>query len=81
MSDPTTIDSSVYKRSFFGILNAQGQFWTPLAFESEAAAAACLAKFVAGNPKRFSAMLRTHKVVPVRIKLETIPAPSPLENE
>ncbi len=64
-----TIDSGDYKHTFFGILNKQGEFWTPLAFASSKEADAYLAKFVAGNPEKFGAMLGTHRAVPVRIHL------------
>jgi hypothetical protein len=64
-----TIDSEVYKHTFFGILNKEGGFWTPLAFASSKEAEAYLAKFIAGNPEKFASMLDTHRAVPVRIQL------------
>lgn len=64
-----TIDSEVYKHTFYGILNKEGQFWTPLAFASGKEADEYLRKFVAGNPAKFASMIETHRVVPVRIQL------------
>jgi hypothetical protein len=32
--DPARIDSADYTHAFYGILNRQGQFWTPVAFNS-----------------------------------------------
>ncbi|MDH7638977.1 hypothetical protein [Sphingomonas oryzagri] len=65
-------DSDDYKQDFFGILNAQGKFWTPLAFIDEQQARKWLEAFVAKNPERFGDMLTTHTIVPVRIQLSTI---------
>lgn len=64
-----TIDSSVYKHTFYGILNAQGQFWTPLPFHDESAARSHLARWAVGSHE---SMLETHKIVPVRIQLSAI---------
>lgn len=64
-----TIDSAVYHHTFYGILNKQGQFWTPLPFHDEAAARAHLAKWAIGKNQN---MLDTHKIVPVRIRLTAL---------
>jgi hypothetical protein len=66
MSEPVTSDSAEYEMTFFGILNAQGQFWTPMPFDSEAAAQARMDKFKGAH------LERTHKIVPVRIQLTVI---------
>ena len=63
-----TIDSSVYGRNFYGILNKDGQFWTPLAFESERKAHEHIASFFTDVAMRGTAM-RDFKIVPVRIQL------------
>ena len=73
MSDkPAKSDSADYGQTFYGILNAQGQFWTPLAFDSKEGAEAYLAGFISRNDERFASMRRTHKAVPVRVWLEAI---------
>lgn len=68
MSQPVTIDSSDYRHTFYGILNKQGQFWTPIPFNDEASARIYLERFAHGKN---ASMLNTHKIVPVRIRLET----------
>lgn len=70
-----TSDSKVYKHTFYGILNAQGDFWTPLAFETERAAMAHLEGFWRADPAKFASVQRTHKIVPVRIRLDQLPKP------
>jgi len=68
--EPVTIDSSVYKHTFYGILNAEGELWTPLAYHSKADARKPLQEWAdRGRPS----MLETHKIVPVRIQLTVIP--------
>jgi hypothetical protein len=62
-------DSADYRHAFYGILNAQGQFWTPLPFHDEDAARAHLRKWAVGD---YKSMLETHKVVPVRVQLTKI---------
>lgn len=64
-----TCDSRVFQRAFYGILNKEGQFWTPLAFASEKEAYQYLHKFAAGNLDKFASMFETHHVVPVRVQL------------
>ncbi len=59
-------DSLAYDHTFYGILNKQGQFWTPLPFHDEAAAKAHLARYAKGSN---ASMLETHKIVPVRVQL------------
>jgi hypothetical protein len=68
-----TVDSEIYRKTFWGILNKQGDFWTPLAFETEAAATAKLDKFWADGWNSCD-----FKIVPVRIRLEAI---SPKESQ
>lgn len=63
-------DSANYSHSFFGILNKQGQFWTPLAFESEAKARQHIVDFWGGNKAKIAECLASFKIVPVRIRLE-----------
>jgi hypothetical protein len=67
-----TSDSEHYRHTFFGILNGSGSFWSPLAFDSPQAAREALERFISINPERFGSMLRTHKIVPVRIQLAEI---------
>ena len=62
------IDSNVYGRNFYGILNKDGQFWTPLAFESERKAHEHIAAFFTDVAMRGTAM-RDFTIVPVRIQL------------
>lgn len=65
-----TITSDDYQHTFFGILNVDGQFWTPLAFSTEAEAWSHLMSF--WGPNKVSECLKTFDVVPVRITLEQI---------
>jgi len=67
--EPKVIDSSVYKHTFFGILNAQGEFWTPIPFSGEREAREYLSRYALDKNK---SMLETHKIVPVRIQLTQI---------
>lgn len=76
-------DSNDYRHTFYGILNKQGQFWTPLPFHDEASAEAHLRTWAKG---KYASMLDTHKIVPVRIRLELLPTPDsgnpgPLTNQ
>ncbi|MFE8106952.1 hypothetical protein [Sphingomonas melonis] len=67
-------DSDVYRHTFFGILNADGQFWTPLAFPSEKAARSHIEAFWSNDLEKREQCLRTHRIVPVRIRLTAKPA-------
>jgi hypothetical protein len=67
-----TIDSDVYKMTFHGILNAQGEFWTPLAFESERAARDHIRFFWRNDPAALAKAIRQFKIVPVRIQLTAL---------
>ena len=72
--EAVTSDSADYLHTFYGILNAQGKFWTPLPFNCEESARRHLAKVATGENK---SILTTHKIVPVRIRLSALPsAPS-----
>ncbi len=71
MTEPVTIDSGVYRHGFYGILNAQGQFWTPLAFDSPEQARQHIRNFWV-DPAKAEQCLQTHKIVPVRIRLGMI---------
>lgn len=73
MSQTATCDSIAYKMTFYGILNAGGLFWTPLAFESEAAARQHVDAFFANWPVKQTSGF---KIVPVRIRLTEI-TPTP----
>lgn len=76
LAAPVTSDSADYKHTFFGILNAQGQFWTPLAFESEVKAVAHIDGFWADARSR--ALFRQKcQIVPVRIQLTVIEGETP----
>jgi hypothetical protein len=68
-NEPVTCDSDVYNHTFYGILNKQGQFWTPLPFHDEDAARAHLSKWAKGD---CASMLDTHKIVPVRVQLTAL---------
>lgn len=70
-----SIDSKVYKQTFYGILNAYGDFWTPLAFESQAKARQHIVDFWGANHKNRDQCLQTHKIVPVRIRLNAVEEP------
>lgn len=65
-------DSLDYEKTFYGILNKQGQFWSPMPFDSEQAAMERLARFKGAH------LERTHRIVPVRIRLDAIAQPSPV---
>jgi hypothetical protein len=67
---PITSDSDDYRHTFYGILNKQGQFWTPLPFDSEDAARQHLSRWAKGD---YADMLNTHKIVPVRVQLTLLP--------
>lgn len=72
MHSPVTSDSKNYRHTFYGILNAQGEFWTPIPFDSEAKAQQHIIDFWGRQSEQRDKCLRTHKIVPVRIRLETI---------
>ena len=74
MREEPEFDSLVYKRPFFGILNAQGNFWTPLAFDSEESARKHIISFWGHDTENRDRCLRTHKIVPVRIRLSALRA-------
>jgi hypothetical protein len=65
------IDSADFKMTFYGILNAQGDFWTPLAFDCETAARRHIQNFWQDKPRR-DAFLGGCSIVPVRIQLTEI---------
>lgn len=71
--DAVTCDSDDYKNTFYGILNAQGQFWTPIPFGNKSDARQYLEKYAIGDNRR---MLETHKIVPVRIQLTALSTPT-----
>lgn len=72
---PRTICTDDYKPGFYGILNAQGDFWTPLIFDSQAKAQKHLDDFARSfRPYDPSAIAR-HRVVRVRATIETIDTP------
>lgn len=60
---PATLESDY----LYGILNGQGQFWTPLAFESEKAARQHIIDFWGHQVGDRDHCLRTHRIVPVRV--------------
>lgn len=72
VKEPARIDSGVYAHEFYGILNKSGEFWTPLAFDTERAARKHIEDFVLTNPGKFKSIEQTHRIVPVRITLEEI---------
>ena len=65
-----SIDSEIYSGSFFGILNRDGEFWTPLAFDSEQAAKTRLTEY--WGRIKWEKIKGDYKIVPVRIRLEVI---------
>lgn len=65
-------DSAIYKGNFYGILNAPGDFWTPLGFASESAAKRHIVDFWGTDRDSARKCLETHRIVPVRIRLSTI---------
>jgi hypothetical protein len=71
------IDSARYRATFYGILNEQGQFWTCIAFDAEEKARQHIRDFWRNDKGACEQCLRTHKIVPVRIRLETIPDKAP----
>lgn len=66
---PATSDSKVYKATFYGILNAQGDFWTPLAFDSEKDARDHITAFWGRQTDMAARCLKDFAIVPVRIRL------------
>lgn len=69
-------DSKVYKHTFYGILNAYGDFWTQVAFETEDDARDHIKRFWRNVPDKAAECLRTHKIVPVRVRLNQLPDPN-----
>lgn len=67
-----TLDSSVYKRTFFGILNVDGHFWTPLVFDDEKKARKHIRDFWMGDPKEVEQISGAFTIVPVRVQLTDI---------
>jgi hypothetical protein len=65
-------DSKVYRATLYGILNADGDFWTPLAFESDEAAKAHIRGFWKRQPDMAERCLRDFKFVPVRVRLDQL---------
>ena len=57
---PVRSDSKTYGHTFYGILNADGDFWTPLAFHSEAMAKQHIVDFWGSNRASADKCLRTH---------------------
>lgn len=74
-SGPVRADSAAYSQPFYGILNAQGYFWTPLAFDSEAKARQHIVDFWGRDHESRDRCLHTHRIVPVRVQLTTIEDP------
>lgn len=72
MKRPATIDSSVYKQTFYGILNAQGDFWTPLSFPSERKARQHILDFWCHDHDQRDWCLLRFKIVPVQVRLTQI---------
>lgn len=70
-----TTDSKLYDKPFYGILNANGAFWTPLAFDSEKKAEEHLRAFWQASDAEWQGKRRKFKIVPVRIILESLPSP------
>ena len=64
-----TLDSDDYKTTLWGILNADGNFWTPLVFDSDGACREYLEIFAKRYQGRYDSILETHKAVPVRVQL------------
>lgn len=64
---PKPVDSADYKLDRFGILNAQGDFWTPDTFDNEEAARQHIRNFWRNQPDMMAQCLRTHRVVPVHV--------------
>lgn len=70
-------DSADYGGEFYGILNEQGELWTPLGFGSMRDARDHMTGFWRNQPDQLAQCLRTHRIVPVRIQLSTIQDPQP----
>jgi hypothetical protein len=70
---PAAIDSKGYRASFYGILNAGGGFWTPLAFETEEKARQHVRDFWGRQTDMAERCLRDFSFVPVRIRLTALP--------
>lgn len=66
-----SIDSCVYAQTFYGILNKDGQFWTPVPFPSKSAALGAIERFW-GTQEAVDGFLVGARIVPVRIRLEAI---------
>lgn len=74
---PVTIDTADFKRTFYGILNGQNSFWTPLVFESEDGARKHIINFWGSNTKSRDQCLRTHKIVPVQAVITLLSGEKP----
>ena len=69
---PATLDSRVYTRPFYGILNAEGDFWSPHVFASEQAARESIIVFWGDQTTARDQCLSSHKIVPIRVRLAEI---------
>lgn len=72
MTAPRPVSTRDYKISRFGILNADGQFWTSDTFESEQDARAHIVNFWGRNEAIANKCLKTHKIIPVRVTVEAV---------
>lgn len=59
-------DTAEYRATFYGILNAQGYFWTPLIFEREEHARGHIASFWGAHHEKREWCFKHFKIVPVR---------------
>lgn len=64
--------SAAFGVTFYGILNAEGDFWTPAPFQSEEAARKYIRDFWGRQTDQAESCLRTHSIVPVRVNLTEI---------
>lgn len=74
MTDAVKIDTADFGGNYamYGILNAQGEFWTVQAFDTVAEAERHRDGFWAKMPDTLREIRRTHKIVPVRVILEVL---------
>jgi hypothetical protein len=79
MAQAQPIRSTDYKIARFGILNAQGQFWTPDTFVSEQEAIRHVRGFWRGSAA--DDFLKRAKIIPVTVTVEDARPTSPASEQ
>ena len=69
---PATINSVDARVELFGILNAEGQFWSSRSFGSIDAAAQYIRDYWGADRMTAEKCLRTHRIVPVEVQMTAL---------